>query len=182
MTKAAAKNRKVLSPRLGKRVFVDPSAQVIGDVRIGDDSSVWPGCSLRGDLQKIVIGRCSNIQDLSMIHVETDQPCRIGDYVVVGHRVILHACSVENQSLIGMGSIVLDGARIGSETILGAGSLVTEGQRLKSGYLYFGRPAKQIRKLSREEIRGLKRWAERYMRYAADHLKGRYGRLAPPFF
>lgn len=166
-----------LAPRLGKEVFVDPSAQIIGDVRIGDYSSVWPGCVLRGDIARITVGRCTNIQDLTLIHVETDRGCRIGNYVVVGHQVTLHACTVGDQSLIGIGSIVLDGAVIGKQTILGAGSLVTHDQRLKSGSLYFGRPAKFIRKLTGKEIRGLRHWAERYVTYASDHRAGRYARL-----
>jgi len=168
---------KPFSPKLGKRVFVDPSAQVIGRVTLGDYSSIWPGCVLRGDINRIVVGCYTNIQDLSLMHVESDRACRIGDYGVVGHRVILHACRVGNQCLIGMGSIVLDGAVIGDGVLLGAGSLVTQGQKLKSGFLYFGRPAKPVRRLKPSEIRGLKDWAMRYVRYAGEHLDGRYARL-----
>ena len=164
-------------PKIGRKVYVDPAAQVIGRVKIGDFSSVWPGCVLRADIHRIVIGRYTNIQDLSLLHVETNQGCKIGHYVTVGHQVTLHACTVRDQSLIGIGSIVLDGAVIGEGTILGAGSLVTHGQKLKSGSLYFGRPAKLIRKLSRQEIAGLKRWAMRYVRYAADHAQQKYSRL-----
>lgn len=170
---------KPLSPKLGKRVFVDPSAQVIGRVTLGDYSSVWPGCVLRGDIQRIVVGRYTNIQDLSILHVESNRPCLVGDYVVVGHRVLLHACRVGDQTLVGMGSIVLDGAVIGDSVLLGAGSLVTHGQKLESGHLYFGRPAKKVRRLTREEIKGLKAWAQRYVRYAADHLDGKFARLVP---
>lgn len=172
---------KPLMPVLGKRVYIDPAAHLIGRVKIGDYASVWPGCVLRGDINRVVVGRCSNIQDNSVLHVEKNHACVVGDYVVVGHQVLLHACRVGNQTLVGMGSIVLDGAVIGDGVLLGAGSLVTHGQKLKSGHLYFGRPAKLIRKLSRDEIKGLKSWAERYVRYAADHLAGKFGRLAPPF-
>lgn len=171
------KKKQALYPKTGKKVFVDPSAQVIGDVKIEDYSSIWPGCVLRGDINRIRIGRYTNIQDLSLLHVETDRGCSVGDYAVIGHNVILHACRVGDQSLIGMGSIVMDGAVIGKGTIVGAGSLVTHGQRLKPGSLYFGRPAKFIRKLSRKEIQGLKDWAKRYVRYASDHMKGKYARL-----
>lgn len=167
-------------PVLGRRVYVDPAAHVIGDVRIGDDSSVWPGCVLRGDINRIVIGKRSNIQDLSVLHVEKNSACIVGDDTVVGHQVLLHACRIGNRTLIGMGSIVLDGAVIGDGVLLGAGSLVTHGQKLKSGGLYFGRPAKLIRALTRAEMKGLKEWAARYVRYARDHRAGKFGRLEFP--
>jgi carbonic anhydrase/acetyltransferase-like protein (isoleucine patch superfamily) len=168
----------IYRPQIGKEVYIDPSAQVIGRVKIGDYSSIWPGCVLRGDIHQITIGRYTNIQDLSLLHVETDNGCRVGDYVTVGHKVTLHACTVKDQSLIGIGSIVLDGAVIGEGVIVGAGSLVTKGQRLKAGSLYFGQPAKFIRKLTAKEIHGLKQWALRYVRYAADHQAGKFTRLA----
>jgi len=170
---------KAVYPVLGKRVYIDPAAHLIGRVKIGDYASVWPGCVLRGDINRIVVGRRSNIQDNSVLHVEKNHACIVGDDVIVGHQVLLHACRVGDQTLVGMGSIVLDGAVIGDGVLLGAGSLVTHGQKLKSGHLYFGRPAKLIRKLSRDEIKGLKDWAARYVRYAADHLAGKFGRLAP---
>ncbi len=172
-------HHSLLSPKIGRRVFIDPSAQVIGRVTIGEDSSVWPGCVLRGDIHKIKIGRRSNVQDLSILHVESGQGCVIGDYVTVGHQVILHACTIRDQSLIGMGSIVLDGAIIGEGVILGAGSLVTQHQKLQAGSLYFGRPAKFVRRLTRTEIAGLKKWALRYVGYARAHAAGKYGRLTP---
>ncbi len=158
---------------------MDPSAQVIGGVEIGDYSSIWPGAVLRGDINSIVIGRYSNIQDQSTVHVESHTPTKVGDFVVVGHQVILHACTIGNQCLIGMGSIIMDGVTIGDGTIVGAGSLVTQGEKLKAGSLYFGRPAQFVRKLSSKEIAGLKAWAKRYARYAEDHLNGKYGRLLP---
>jgi carbonic anhydrase/acetyltransferase-like protein (isoleucine patch superfamily) len=164
-------------PVLGKRVFIDPAAQIIGRVSIGDYSSVWPGCVLRGDINAISIGKYTNIQDLTLIHVETNQGCKIGSYVTVGHQVCLHACTVKDQALVGIGSIVLDGAVIGEGTILGAGSLVTHGQKLKPRSLYFGRPAKFVRHLTRDEITGLKKWALRYVKYAADHESGKFKRL-----
>ena len=165
------------TPQIGRNVYIDPSAQIIGRVKIGDYSSVWPGCVLRGDINTITVGRYSNIQDLSLVHLETNRGTKIGDYVTVGHQVVLHACTVKDQSLIGIGSILLDGSVVGSGTILGAGSLLTHGQKLKPGALYFGRPAKFVRFLSKKEIKGLKDWALRYVRYSADHIAGKFERL-----
>lgn len=111
------------------------------------------------------------------MHVESGRACVVGDYVTVGHGVILHACTVRDQSLIGMGSVILDGAVIGKGVILGAGSLVTQNQRLKDGAMYFGRPAKFVRFLKRSEIDALKKWALRYVGYAKEHRAGKYGRV-----
>ncbi len=169
--------QRQLTPKIGKQVYLDPAACLIGRVRVGDYSSIWPGVVMRGDIQDIRVGRYTNIQDLSLLHVETNRGCRVGDYVTVGHQVTLHACTVRDQSLIGIGSIVLDGAVIGEGTILGAGSLVTHNQKLKSGALYFGRPAKFVRHLTRQEIAGLKKWAQRYVRYAREHQSGRFARI-----
>lgn len=166
-----------IGPKIGRKVYIDPAAHIIGRVSVGDHSSIWPGVVLRGDIQQIKIGRYSNIQDLSLVHVESNRGCVIGSYVTVGHQVCLHACTVKDQALIGIGSIVLDGAVIGEGTILGAGSLVTHNQKLKPGSLYFGRPAKFVRKLSRKEISGLKKWALRYVGYAQNHESGLYKRL-----
>lgn len=162
-------------PKIGKSVFVARSAVVEGRVTLGDFSSVWPGAVLRGDINDIRVGRFSNIQDLCVLHVERDKPCRVGEEVVVGHSAILHACTVKNGSLIGMGSIVLDGAVIGPGTLLGAGSLVPQGERLKPGSLYFGRPAKFVRKLTKREMQGLVQWARRYAKLAQAHLAGKFG-------
>lgn len=172
------KKSYLYSPSIGRKVYIDPAAQIIGRVTIGNFSSVWPGCVLRGDINTIKVGKFTNIQDLSLLHVETDRACRIGNYVTVGHQVTLHACTVKDQSLVGIGSIVLDGAVIGEGTLLGAGSLVTHGQKLKSGSLYFGRPAKFVRLLSKKEISGLKQWALRYVHYADSHKKALYERLS----
>jgi len=169
-------SKKPVIPKIGEHVFLDPSAQVMGRVKIGDFSSVWPGCVLRGDINKITIGRYTNIQDLSILHVEKDAACQVGDYVTVGHRVTLHACQVKDQCLIGIGSIVMDGAVIEKGTLLGAGSLVTQNQKLEPESLYFGQPAKFIRKLKPGEITGLKEWAMRYVQYARDHSQGKYPR------
>ena len=131
------------TPILGDRIYLHPSCQVIGDVRIGDDSSVWCNTVLRGDVNRIVIGRGSNIQDLTMGHVShktTDKPdgspLIIGDYVTIGHSVILHGCRIGNECLIGMGSIILDDVVISDHVMVGAGSLVSQGKTLESGMLY----------------------------------------------
>jgi carbonic anhydrase/acetyltransferase-like protein (isoleucine patch superfamily) len=169
--------RKPFQPKIGKQVYIDPAAQVIGRVKIGDYSSIWPGCVLRGDINQVIVGRYTNIQDLSLMHVETDRACRVGDYVTVGHQVTLHACTVKDQALVGIGSVVLDDAVIGEAALLGAGSLVTHGQKLKSGCLYFGRPAKLVRKLTRKEINGLKAWALRYVDYAREFRMNKFVRI-----
>ncbi|HLA32158.1 MAG TPA: gamma carbonic anhydrase family protein [Pseudomonas sp.] len=157
-----------IAPQLGERVFVDACAVVLGDVVIGADSSVWPLVVIRGDMHSIRIGERSSIQDGSVLHIThagpfnpDGYPLTIGDDVTVGHKVILHGCSVGNRVLIGMGSIVMDGAVIEDEVVLGAGSLVPPGKRLVSGYLYVGSPAKQARPLSDKELS--------YFRYSADN-------------
>jgi len=167
------------SPTLGDRVYLHPSCQIIGDVKIGEDSSVWCNTVLRGDVNRIVIGRGSNIQDLTMGHVShrtTDKPdgspLIVGDYVTVGHSVILHGCTIGNECLIGMGSIIMDDVVIPDRVMIGAGSLVSPGKVLEGGMLYMGRPAKAVRKLTDEEIAYLKYSAEHYMRVKDNYLKG----------
>ena len=168
------KQTPIFRPKIGKHVYVSKTAVVEGQVSVGDYSSIWHGSVLRGDIHPIKVGRYSNIQDLSVLHVEENRSCVVGDYVVVGHQVILHACTIKKGSLVGMGSIVLDGAVIGPGTLLGAGSLVPKGERLKPHSLYFGRPARFIRKLTQKEIHGLIEWAKRYVLYAEAHRAGRY--------
>jgi carbonic anhydrase/acetyltransferase-like protein (isoleucine patch superfamily) len=157
-----------VEPRLAPGAWVHPRATVIGEVTLGRDASVWPGAVIRGDVNRIVIGAASNIQDGSVLHVShrtpdtpAGGPLVIGDRVTVGHTVILHACTVEDECLIGMGSIILDGALIQKHVLLGAGSLVPEGKVLESGHLYIGRPAKPVRPLTEAEIA--------YFDYSAGH-------------
>jgi len=164
-------------PVLGARVFTHDSCQIIGDVTIGDDSSIWCNAVLRGDVNRIVIGRGSNIQDLTMGHVShrtpdkpDGSPLLIGDYVTVGHSVVLHGCTIGNECLIGMGSIVLDDVVIPDHVMIGAGSLVPPGKVLESGMLYVGRPAKAVRALTPEEIVHLRYSAEHYMQLKNDYL------------
>ena len=139
---------------------------------LGDHVSIWPGAILRGDLNRIVIGRYTNIQDLSVVHLERDLDCRVGAYCVVGHRVILHGCRVGDGALIGMGAIVLNGARIGQGALIGAGAVVTENTKVKPESLYLGTPARFIRKLKKSEIRFTRESAKRYAKLAQEHLKG----------
>ncbi len=167
-----------VSPKLGTRTYLHPSCQIIGDVTLGDDSSVWCNTVLRGDVNRIVIGRGTNVQDLSMGHVShktaekpEGSPLIIGDYVTIGHAVILHGCRIGNECLIGMGSIILDDVVIPDQVMVGAGSLVAQGKTLESGMLYLGRPAKAVRALTEEEIKYLRYSAEHYMRLKDDYLK-----------
>ncbi len=167
-----------ISPVLGDRVYLHPSCQVIGEVTIGDDSSVWCNAVLRGDVNRIVIGRGSNVQDLTIghtTHKSADKPegspLIIGDYVTIGHTVILHGCTIGNECLIGMGAIVMDDVVIPDRVIIGAGSLVSPGKTLESGMLYMGRPAKPVRALTEAEIAHFRYSAEHYMRLKDDYLR-----------
>jgi len=167
------------SPVVGNRVYLHPSAQVIGDVKLGEDSSVWCNTVLRGDVNRIVIGRGTNVQDLTVGHVSHKTPEKpegspliVGDYVTVGHSVILHGCTIGNECLIGIGTIILDDAVIPDRVVIGAGSLVTQGKTLESSMLYMGRPAKAVRALTEEEIGYLMYSARHYMQLKDDYLKG----------
>ncbi len=165
-----------ITPDIADSTFVDDSALVIGDVTIGEDSSIWPMTVVRGDVQKIRIGKKTNIQDLSMLHVTHDgkfspggYACTIGDYVTAGHRVTLHACTVGDYCLIGMSATVMDGAVLGDRTIIGAGSLVPTGKELEGGYLYVGSPVKRVRKLNEKELAFLEYSAEHYSKLKDKH-------------
>jgi carbonic anhydrase/acetyltransferase-like protein (isoleucine patch superfamily) len=174
------KDQKVVyKPKIGKRVFIHPSAVVEGRVKIGDDSSVWPNCVLRGDINTITIGKRTNIQDLTCIHLESNRGTKIADDVTVGHQVTLHACTIKRYALIGIQAIVLDGAVVGECCLVGAGTLVTHDQKLKPYSLYLGRPAKYVRPLTKEEIKKLKGWGKRYVKYAANYRKGIYRPFTP---
>ncbi|TWC39642.1 carbonic anhydrase/acetyltransferase-like protein (isoleucine patch superfamily) [Pseudomonas sp. SJZ079] len=169
------------TPLLGERVFVDASAVVLGDVEIGDDSSIWPLVVIRGDMHSIRIGERSSVQDGSVLHITHagpfnpgGYPLNIGDDVTIGHKVVLHGCNVGNRVLIGMGSIVMDGVVIEDEVVLGAGSLVPPGKRLESGYLYVGSPAKQARPLSEKERSYFSYSAANYVRLKDQHLMEGY--------
>ena len=168
MDSAAITPYNGISPELASGAWVHPRATVIGEVKLGANASVWPGAVVRGDVNSITIGAATNIQDNSVLHVSHKTaadpkggPLVIGERVTVGHTVILHACTIEDECLIGMGSIILDRAVLRKHVLLGAGSLVPEGKVLESGYLYLGRPAKMVRELTPQEIA--------YFNYSAEH-------------
>lgn len=150
------------TPRVAASAWVADSAQVIGKVDLGPDTSVWFGVILRGDSERLEIGKGSNIQDGSVIHADPGFPAVLGEYVSVGHQVMLHGCTIGDGSLIGMGATVLNGARIGREVLVGAGALVTEGREIPDGALVLGRPGKVARMLEPEERAGLARAAAGY--------------------
>lgn len=152
------RSHRGISPQLGQRVYIDPAATVIGDVCLGDDASVWPGAVIRGDMHSIKIGARSNVQDNAVLHIThasdfnpNGWPLTIGEDVVIGHRAVLHGCTVGNRILIGNGAIVNDGAIIEDEVIVGAGCMVPPGKTLQSGFVYVGNPCKQLRALSESE-------------------------------
>ena len=166
------------TPTLGDRVFVDASAVIIGQVELADDASVWPMCTLRGDVHYIKVGARSNIQDGSVLHVTSAHtgggdgyPLIIGEDVTVGHNVVLHGCTIGSQVLIGMGSIILDGAIIQDRVMLAAGSLVSPGKVLESGGLYLGNPAKRVRELSEKELGFFGYSAEHYVKLKDQHIE-----------
>lgn len=165
------------APKLGARAFVDRSAVVIGDVEIGDDSSVWPLTVIRGDMHRIRVGARTSVQDGSVLHITHAGPYNpdgfpllIGDDVTIGHQVMLHGCTVGNRILIGMGSTLMDGVVVEDEVVIGAGSLVPPGKRLESGYLYVGRPVKQVRPLTDKEIAFFPYSAANYVKLKDLHL------------
>ncbi len=166
------------TPQIDNSVFVAPSADVIGEVEIGVDSSIWFGCVVRGDIHFIKIGKRTNIQDLSMLHVthftkddrSDGNPTVIGDDVTIGHRVMLHGCEIKNACLIGMSATILDGAVIGEESIVGANSLITKGKKFPPRSLIVGSPAKRIRRLNDEEIASLYKSSQNYVDYKTRYM------------
>jgi carbonic anhydrase/acetyltransferase-like protein (isoleucine patch superfamily) len=158
-------------PRLGKGVYIAKTAVVVGDVTMGAYSSIWYHAVARGDINRIVIGHHSNIQDNAVLHLADDFPCLIGNYTTVGHSAIVHACTVGNEVLIGMGAVILDGAVLGDQCLIGAKALVTGGMEVPAGSLVLGAPAKIARALTDEERAGLKIWADKYVDNSAYCLK-----------
>ena len=163
---------KNIAPRVAEGAWVADSAQVMGDVELGQDSSVWFGAVVRGDTDVIRIGRGTNIQDGSVLHADAGKPLIIGDDVTVGHMVMLHGCTVGDGSLIGIGAIVLNGAKIGKGCIVGAGALVTEGKEFPDGSMIIGSPAKAVRELTPEQQQGLRASAQHYVDNAAQFRSG----------
>lgn len=160
-------------PVLGRGVYVARGAVLVGDVTVGERSSIWYQAVLRGDINRIVVGHHTNLQDGTVVHLADDFPCLIGSYVTVGHAALVHACTVEDECLIGMGAILLDGCVIGRQSIVGAGALVTQGTKIPPGSLVVGAPARVARKLSAAERARLKGMAEKYAQNAAYHLEQR---------
>lgn len=169
---------KGISPTLGKRVYVDPAASVIGQVTLGDNVSIWPGAVLRGDVNTIAVGARSNIQDGAIVHVTHDgpftpggAPTRIGAGVTVGHGAVIHACTLGDFCLIGMHATVLDGAVIGHHAMIGAGAVVTPGKHVGEGELWVGNPARCVRLLDPRQIEQLAYSAEHYVRLKDAYLE-----------
>ncbi len=155
-----------VSPTLAESAWVADSAQVMGRVDLAADTSVWFGVVIRGDTESISIGEGSTIQDCSVLHADIGQPLRVGKHVTVGHKVMLHGCTIGDESLIGIGAIVLNGAKIGKNCLVGAGSLVTEGKEFPDGSMIMGTPAKVVRSLTPEQIQALKLSAHHYIENA----------------
>ncbi len=174
---SSMRSYKGIRPQLGERVYVDSTSVLVGDIRIGDDSSIWPLVAARGDVNHIHIGERTNIQDGSVLHVTHKNaenpkgyPLIIGNDVTIGHKVMLHGCEIHDRVLVGMGAIVLDNVVVGSDVMIGAGSLVPPGKILESGYLYVGSPVKQARPLSDKERAFLQKSANNYVQNKDDYI------------
>ncbi len=163
---AGIAQRLALGPRLAQGAYISPGATLVGDVSLGEDSSVWYNAVLRGDINRIVVGARSNIQDGAVVHLADDFPALIGELVTVGHTAVVHACTVGDEVLIGMGAIILDGAEIGARSIIGANALVTRGTKIPPGSLVLGSPATVARRLSAAEQSDIQRWALKYVQTA----------------
>ena len=161
------------SPAIHPTAFVAPGADIIGRVRLAKHSSVWFGCVLRGDVNRIEIGEGTNIQDGSILHVDDDHPCVIADHVHVGHHVNLHGCRVARGAMIGIGAIVLSGARVGAGAMIGAGSVVLEGTVIPPRTLAVGAPARVVRKVTARDLAYIQGWAKKYVRLARAYRSGR---------
>jgi carbonic anhydrase/acetyltransferase-like protein (isoleucine patch superfamily) len=161
---------RTVLPRVHATAFIDESAQVIGDVEIGEESGVWMNAVLRGDVNSIRIGRQTNIQDGCVVHVmRGTHPTHIGNQVTIGHAAVLHGCTIKDRCLIGMGAIVLNGAEIGEESIIAAGTLITEGTKVPPRSLMMGSPGVRRRELRDEEVAGILAYAQRYVEYRKDY-------------
>jgi carbonic anhydrase/acetyltransferase-like protein (isoleucine patch superfamily) len=150
-------------PEIAKSAFVAASADVIGRVQIGDEASVWYNTTLRGDINEIVIGPRSNVQDNAVVHLADDYGCYLGELVTIGHGAIVHACEIKDEVLVGMGAVVLDGVVVGERSIIGANALVTGGMEIPPGSLVLGSPGKIVRTLTLKEQEEVKHWAEKYV-------------------
>jgi len=166
------------APKLGKGAFVADSAEVIGEVELGDNASVWFGTVIRGDCGELIrIGRNTNIQDQSMLHADFGVPLTLGDNVTVGHQVMLHGCTIGDNTLVGIQAVVLNNAKIGRNCIVGAGAVVTEGKEFPDNSLIVGAPAKAVRQLSEEQRKLLSHLAEHYVENGARYLRGGFRKI-----
>ena len=171
------RSHRGITPTLGARVYIDPAATVIGNTTLGDDVSVWPGAVIRGDMHSITIGNRSNVQDNAVLHISHASdfnpggwPLTIGDDVIVGHGAILHGCTLGNRILVGNGAIVNDGVIVEEEVMIGSGCVVPPGKVLKSGYLYVGAPAKQVRELTEKEKQFFRYSPSNYVKLKDQYL------------
>ncbi len=156
-------------PDIHPSAWVAPGSAVMGDVVLGELASVWYQCVLRADIQRIVVGPGTNVQDGTIVHLASDLGTVVGAYATIGHRALLHACEIGDEVLVGMGAIVMDGAKVGDRSIVAAGSLVPKGREIPPGSLAIGSPAKVVRALGLDEQRSIRGWAEKYIRVAAEH-------------
>lgn len=161
-----------LVPEVAASAWIADSAQVMGQVSLGEASSIWFGVVIRGDTDAITIGARTNVQDLSVLHADVGMPLTLGEGVTVGHQVMLHGCTVGDNSLIGIGAVVLNGARIGKNCLVGAGALVTEGKEFPDGSMILGSPARVVRSLTPEQIEGLRQSAQHYCENASRFRTG----------
>lgn len=161
-----------VAPQIAESAWIADSAQVMGDVQLGADASVWFGTVVRGDTAHITIGEGTNVQDASVLHADEGMPLTIGRHVTVGHQVMLHGCTIGDESLIGIGAIVLNRAKIGKNCLVGAGALVTEGKEFPDGSMIIGSPARVVRQLTPEQIEGLRRSAQHYIHNARRFRAG----------
>jgi len=166
-------------PTLGRDVYIASTAVVVGDVTLGDQASVWYHATLRGDINRIVVGHHSNIQDNAVLHLADEFGCVIGNWVTVGHSAIVHACTIGDECLIGMGATLLDGVVVGNQCLVAAGALITPGTLIPDGSLVIGSPGKVVRTLKSEEREKLKYWADKYAHNAAYCLQHRINVGAP---
>lgn len=164
---------KSIEPKIGPDVFVAPNASVVGDVTIGEGSSVWFGTVLRGDIERVIVGKYTNIQDNTTIHVMGDHPTVIGDYVTIGHNAIVHCGKIGNNCLIGMGSIILGYTEIGDNCVIGAGTMITQHRKIPANSMVYGNPARIIRSLRADEIEALRESAEQYHLVAQEYINNK---------
>ena len=160
-----------VTPKIDENTYISESVDIIGKVEILENANIWFGTRLRGDMNNIVIGENTNIQENSVVHVDSKSPCIIGNNVTIGHGAIIHGCNIADNVLVGMGSIILNNAKIGNNTIIGAGSLITQGKEFPEGVLILGNPAKVVRKLTQAEIESIQCSADNYVRLSKKYKK-----------